>query len=384
MQLLRVVIDRARYWKAPYDTVAAGETMSPTSTPLWIEEALLAQTSTNAPISHTGIAIVVCTYQRAASLKRFLNSLAAQDRRPDELIIVDASDNSETDEMLRQLPTITGLADRILYARVSGVLKGITHQRNFALRLVSTDLVAFFDDDVELLPHCLREMERVHREAEEPVAGVGAFMRNQAWPLSESWTWRTRLRLGLVPNLQPGRYYRSGISIPWNVPEPGGLIEGDWLPGCAMMWKTAVARATSFYEGFEGYAQGEDLEFSLRARAHGKLLVSGAAQVIHFYEVNGRPMPFDRGHMAVYNRYLIHRRALPERDWRDIAWFSYALAVDTLLLGRYIVVPSEWRAILLQIAGRLKAIYDNMNVRVKRTRASQLWYPLARRKPPRL
>jgi GT2 family glycosyltransferase len=325
---------------------------------------------------------VVCTYQRPQSLRRFLDSLAAQDRRPDELIIIDASEDSQTDLMLRWLPTIDTLAGRFLYAHVSGVLKGITHQRNFALRLVTTDLVAFFDDDIELLPHCLREMERVHREAEEPVAGVGAFMRNQAWPLSESWTWRTRLRLGLVPDLQPGRYYRSGISIPWNVPNPNGLIEGDWLPGCAMMWKTLIARATGFYEGFEGYAQGEDLEFSLRARAHGKLLVSGDAQVIHFYESNGRPAPFKRGHMAVYNRYQIHRRVLPMRSWRDIAWFSYALAVDTLLLGRYIVVPSEWRAILLQIAGRLKAIYDIMRVRLKRARASRIWYPLARRKPP--
>jgi GT2 family glycosyltransferase len=134
------------------------------------------------------------------------------------------------------------------------------------------------------------------------------------------------------------------------------------------MWKTAVARDVGFYEGFKGYAQGEDLEFSLRARAYGKMYISGAARVTHLYETNGRPDSFRRGHMAVYNRYHIYCRALPDRSWRDIAWFAYALAIDTLLLGRYIIVPAEWWAILLQITGRLKAIYDIMRTRLKRAR----------------
>ena len=315
---------------------------------------------------HSGVAVAICTQQRAESLKRFLTSLAAQDRRPNELIIVDASEDDATKQMLDQFGSIASIADRFLYFRVSGHLKGITRQRNFALSAVTTDLVAFFDDDVELMPGCLREMERVHREAKQPVAGVGAFMRNQAWPLADSWVWRARRRLRLVANLKPGSYHRSGISIPWNLPSLDGLIEGDWLPGCAMMWKTAVAQEVGFYDGFGGYAQGEDLEFSLRARQHGKLFVSGAAHVIHYYESSGRPQHFTKGYMSIYNRFQIHRRTLPDRSWRDIAWFAYALALDTLLLGRYIVVPSQWNAILLQITGRLKAVYDIIAKRLKR------------------
>ena len=318
------------------------------------------------PISTTGVAVAICTHQRPDSLKRFLVSLALQDRRPDELIIVDASEDGATEQMLQELPNVDQFAARFLYLRVSGALKGITHQRNFALRWVSTDLVAFFDDDIELLPNCLREMERVHRETKQVLAGVGAFMCNQAWPLHDSWVWRTRQNLGLVPSLQPGRYYRSGISVPWNIPSLDGLMEGDWLPGCAMMWKTAIARNVGFNENFGGYAVGEDLEFSLRARHFGRLVVSGAARVIHYYEVAGRPDPFKRGYMAIFNRYQIYCRAFPESTSRNTIWFSYALAIDTILLARYIVVPSEWLIIILQIAGRLKAIYDIMIARLQR------------------
>src|SRR6185503_15168066 len=112
--------------------------------------------------TRAGITVVVCTQQRPQSLTRFLDSLAAQDARPDELIIVDASEDDATEELLSQRLGIGDIADRCLYFRVSGSLKGITRQRNLALRWVSADLVAFFDDDVELLPGCLREMERVH------------------------------------------------------------------------------------------------------------------------------------------------------------------------------------------------------------------------------
>jgi GT2 family glycosyltransferase len=138
-----------------------------------------------------------------------------------------------------------------------------------------------------------------------------------------------------------------------------------------MMWKTAIAREVGFYESFGGYAQGEDLEFSLRARRHGKLFVSGAAQVIHYYESSGRPKPFAKGYMSIYNRHQIHRHALPDRTWRDIVWFSYALALDTLLLGRYIVAPSQWSEALLQIAGRVMAVCVIMSARVKRTMRSR-------------
>lgn len=306
-----------------------------------------------------GLAVVVCTCQRPESLARLLQSLAAHDRRPDQLIIVDASSGDDTQRMLSSYPDLEQLAATVLYFHVSGMLRGLTRQRNYALRWVTTDLVAFFDDDVVLLPGCLREMERVHRSLGDQIAGVGAFIRNQDWPPANTWLWHARVLLRLMPNLQPGRYHRSGMSTPWIfLPPTDGLVEGDWLPGCAMMWRTAVAREIRFCEDLTGYALGEDLDFSLRARSRGRLVVTGAAQVLHLLEPSGRPGWFQWGYMAIKNKYLIHRRALPDRTWRDVAWFIYAWVFDTLLLMRHLFAAGRRRAVLLQIAGRLKAAYD--------------------------
>jgi GT2 family glycosyltransferase len=306
-----------------------------------------------------GLALVICTYKRTASLQRFLDSLAAQDEQPDQLIIVDASPTDETEQMLRAYVNIESLADNMLYFRVGEPQRGLPRQRNFGLRWVTTDLVAFFDDDIVLLPGCLKELVRVHREGGSAVAGVGAFAQSQIWPPGSIPLWRVRLLLRMMSNLKPGRYYRSGVSTPWVLLAPTEeLVEGDWLSGCAMVWKTAIAQVVGFNERFAGYALGEDLDFSLRVRGCGKLLVAGKARVLHLYEASGRPDHFSWGYMAIYNRYDIHRRLLPNRSRSDTIWFIYVWTLDTLLLARHFFTPGRRIAILKRIAGRLLAAYD--------------------------
>jgi len=304
-----------------------------------------------------GFSVIVCTYRRARSLARFLDSLSAQNHRADSLIIVDASPDEDSEVMLKARQDIDALGGSVCYFRVSGPLKGLTRQRNFGLRWVVTDLVAFFDDDVVLRPNCLGVLERVHRELGDGVVGVGAYLEG-----SESrpnWLWRLRLSLRMISTLQPGTYQRSGMSIPWGfMPDSEAAVDGDYLPGGATMWKTSILRELKFDESFEGYGQGEDLEFSLRARRKGRLVLSGAARLQHLHDETGRPDYFKLGYMAIYNRFQIHRRGLDDRSGRDIAWFVYAWGLDTLMMMRHLVILTRLTSVLKQVAGRSKAAFD--------------------------
>jgi GT2 family glycosyltransferase len=303
-----------------------------------------------------GCSVVVCTYLRPQSLLRCLESVKNQRRRPDEILIVDASPTAETEELLQKNRRLFEVASRLLYYRVSEAKRGLTRQRNFALCRVAYDLVAFLDDDVVLEPSCLAEMERVHRFLGDRVVGVGALIANEA--CEPNLLWRVRRRLRIVGDLKPGTYARSGMSIPWFAGCVEALAEGDWLPGCAMMWKTAPARDLGFHEGFAGYAQGEDLDFSLRARRRGTLVMAGGARLQHLHETSGRPDHFRLGYMAIYNRYQIHRRGLFDRSWRDVVWFVYAWTLDTLMLCRNLLFPKRWAPTFRHLAGRLVAVAD--------------------------
>jgi len=305
-----------------------------------------------------GVTVAICTYKRAASLSRLLDSLVAQGAMPNRVIIVDASPDDDTERTIREHATLAGTGADVLYFRVAGPLRGLTRQRNFALRWVATDLVAFFDDDVVLCPACWLELERHHRQQGTRMAGVGALIENQF--AAPRLLWRMRAWLRVVSDLRPGTYSRSGISIPWSFlpATEEGLVEGEWLPGGATMWRTALAREIGFNEEFTDYCSAEDLDVSLRMRARGALAVAGRARVLHLHDDSGRPDAFELGYMNARNSYDIHRRCLAHRTWMDEAYFVYALAVDTLLYGLALLKPARiivrWRF----VRGRLRFLTE--------------------------
>jgi len=297
-----------------------------------------------------GVTVAVCTYKRPESLRAFLDSLAEQDRKPQRLVIVDSSVDDRTEEVVRHHPALASVAISVLYFRVTR--RSLTCSRNFALRWVLTDLVVFFDDDVVLQPGCLREMEAPHRAYGQRVVGVGAHdLQSLRHPDPH---WRVRRLLGVVPTLRGGQYTRSGISLPWAFLEPTeDLVEGDWLTGFAMMWKTAVARQAGFNERFGETSIGEDLEFSLRMGCYGKLLLAGKARVRHLPDLAGRASGFMRGYTAIRNAYVIHRTCLRRRTRADELRFLYAFGVDTLLKLAAVVRPGPVRTRWQSVCGRL-------------------------------
>ena len=302
-----------------------------------------------------GVTIAVCTYKRAQSLCRLIDSIAAQTYQADCLVIVDASPDDETENAIREQKGLREFGGQFLYLRVSGPLKGLTRQRNFALRWVSTDLVAFFDDDLVLDTACLNELKKAHSVGAESIVGVGIRLDTSD---RIGWEWHWRWLFRVVPNLEPGRYHRTGFSTPWrNLPADRNTVEGDWLHGGATMWKTSAARRVGFYTGFCGHGppSGEDLEFSLRIGQEGKLVLATKAKAQHLHDPSGRPNHVRRGYQLITNLYRIHRRAFPNGDWNDFSLFAYGWSLDTLFLCRHFVFPSQIWSTFQQIVGRCLA-----------------------------
>ena len=58
------------------------------------------------------LSLVICTYRRPGPVRRLLEAVAVQTRRPDEVLVVDASPDQETEEDLRvELHSLSGVAD---------------------------------------------------------------------------------------------------------------------------------------------------------------------------------------------------------------------------------------------------------------------------------
>jgi len=86
------------------------------------------------------VSVAVCTHGRPAQLARALDSLLAQDREPQELLVID---NAPSDEAAREVVAVRG--PRVRYIRERR--PGLDFARNRAVAVATAPIIAFLDDD---------------------------------------------------------------------------------------------------------------------------------------------------------------------------------------------------------------------------------------------
>ena len=112
-----------------------------------------------------GIAVVIPTRDRPASLRRLLDALARQDRLPDQVIVVDAGRPPADPDTIRA-------PDRPFPITHIGAAPGVCAQRNVGIRLARHPYVLLCDDDIEPPREYLARLV-VHLEHENLVAVTG-------------------------------------------------------------------------------------------------------------------------------------------------------------------------------------------------------------------
>ena len=95
------------------------------------------------------VSAIIPTYNRCAVLPRALESVLAQTRRPDEVIVIDDGSTDGTGDMLRE--RFAGIfGDSLRYVWQPNA--GVSAARNHGMRLARGDLFAFLDSDDTWLP----------------------------------------------------------------------------------------------------------------------------------------------------------------------------------------------------------------------------------------
>jgi glycosyltransferase involved in cell wall biosynthesis len=117
--------------------------------------------------SATTVAAVVPTHDRGALLERALESVFAQTRPPDELIVVDDGSTDDTPERLRRL------APRVRCIRQPN--RGGAAARNLGARSAASEWIAFLDDDDVWAPD---HLERVAAAIAATGGAAGFYFRD--------------------------------------------------------------------------------------------------------------------------------------------------------------------------------------------------------------
>ncbi len=237
------------------------------------------------------LAVVVPTLGRP-ELHGMLESLASQNRHPDEVIVIDEGDDKG----------IAGSFPRLKLRVLTLPKESASAKRNAGIQAAGpgATLVAFMDDDIVLEPGSLQAMLDFWETAPDDVAGASFNLVNHP-PLFAARLKSRRITswLGLY-DARGGVVLRSGFhTLLGCVPETRYV---SWLPSTAVVYRRQVLCEHSFDEWYQDYSYLEDLDLSYSIGRTHRLAVVAEARFHHFPSSVGRTNAYLFGQKEVLNR----------------------------------------------------------------------------------
>jgi len=216
------------------------------------------------------VSVIIPTKHRQSDLRSTLEDLAAQTRRPDEVVIVDQSDLPSLNT--RDFP----LALKYIHAPE---LSGAAVARNCAMDQAIGDLWVFLDDDVILEPQYIEEIVKAYASGVTGVSGIITNYRTP--PLSQRLFEICFVRGPFRDDRQP-IYWRAD-ELRFERPQPVRQF------GCGVMsFRATAIRHLRFDSNLKGGSLAEDIDFCARLPVNSKLVIAPNARLIHKKSAVGR------------------------------------------------------------------------------------------------
>jgi len=302
-------------------------------------------------------------------LLQLLQSVQEQTLYPNEILIIDGSENNETEIVVKQ-----NVFKKLHYFMVSSTDRGLTRQRNFGIERVAIDseIICFLDDDTILEHNYFEQIIKTYTQFPEAL-GVGGYIINEdnwekttedyvpkihefyydGWKKADGSRFVLRKRFGLDSNVKPGFLpeFSHGRSIGF-IPPSGKIYEVEQLMGGVSSFRKSVFKTFQFSTYFKGYGLYEDADFTLRLSKTGKLYINTNAQLSHYHDPSGRPNQYRYGKMVVRNGWYVWRVKNPRPSFKArVKWHSITLLL-TLIRFINIFTTTKRKESLTEAIGR--------------------------------
>ena len=303
-------------------------------------------------MTHT-ISAIVPTIGRPASLTRLLEALAAQTRRPDEIVVADGSDGDGIEQVVSAARwRNAGLAVRNVRVHPPNAVR----QRKAAIAGSRGSLLLLLDDDVVPEPACVAALVSC-LEARDAVA-VGADFSNQEWPAPTTlWRWYLRLWHGMSRGEWQGKVIGPLLRFGYN-PLPLQPVPMEWLgAGHTLLRRDAYEQAGGFSEFFlHRSTLNEDVDLGLKLNRVGAILLCPAARMAHLQEPGGRASVRIVAEDDLYNRYTILRFTQRRSHLVAASLTLTFFAIETLSGALVTMRTFRGNGFSARLAGRVQAL----------------------------
>ncbi|MBU0490911.1 MAG: glycosyltransferase [Chloroflexi bacterium] len=260
------------------------------------------------------VSVIATVLNEGPAMTRLMDSLAAQTRLPDEVVIVDGGSTDDTVAVIRRYE------DRLpLRVIVDEGADNISKGRNRAIAATSGgpgggatgDIIAATDAGVRLSPDWLAELVAPFEEIDPPDVVCGFFLPDPQT------TFEVAMGATVLPaesDIDPATFLPSSRSVAFRKAAWARWPYPEWLDYC------------------------EDLIFDLGLKEHGERFVFAPGAVAWF-----RPRGSVR---AFWKQYWQYARGDGKADlWRKrhaIRYLTYLVATPVLLLAGWFIHPLVW------------------------------------------
>ncbi|MEL7420932.1 MAG: glycosyltransferase [Cyanobacteria bacterium J06555_3] len=297
------------------------------------------------------ISAVVATRDRPIPLKTMLESLAKQSVQPQEMIVIDGSDDEQTQQLCAG--KITGLATEIHYYRATEV--GAATQRCQAMKYITQNTVWLLDDDIIFEPNCLERMWQA-LNSDRQLGGVNAMITNQQYlPPGKISHALFRYLHGRPEASYAGKCITPGLNLlPEDRRDLPEVVIVEWLNTTCVLYRRQALPQPLFPSLFTGYSLMEDLALSLTVGKQWRLANARTARIFHDSQP-GRHKNNQKilAEMELVNRHYIMTQILGKGTLED---YGKLIVLQLFMIAASLVTWRGWLNLPGVIWGKLKAI----------------------------
>ncbi len=220
------------------------------------------------------VTVIIVTLNRPDCVRRCLECLEQQEPQPDQVVVVDASDDDAT-------RNVVSTFSNVFYRRNENGYGRMTASRNIGLLCATGEIIAFIDDDAFAHRGWLAALLEPYHDVTVGAVG-GRALNNQPG--------EHKLGVDRIGRLLPNGEVTGNFAA-----DPGKLVEVDHIIGCNMSFRRSVlAELGGLREDYPGTEVREETDISLRIRKLGySVLYTPFAIVDHIGAPQAKGRRFD-------------------------------------------------------------------------------------------
>ena len=272
--------------------------------------------------SDLSLSVIICTKNRPGDFQECVESLFIQSCLPDEIIVVDCSNNLDTFSIFKFFEKKREVSMKYTHTK-----PGLTKQRNIGIGMSHGDILAFLDDDVVLEREYFCEILKCFKMMPE-IAGVGGKLINTG---QGNLLRKYFKKFFLLTSNDGDRGFvkRSGFANFPSGPNMRNIKSTEILSGCNCCFRKSVFDMYSFDEYFDGFGLMEDVDFSYRVSRSNRLVFTPGARLVHKRSEVDRINFTKSFNMNVFNHFYVFRKNGPRKrlDWLFFWWSHIGVAL---------------------------------------------------------